>query len=144
MIKVVKKFGHSEFADGRRKLKVEEFTNFIKKNPRNEFVIITKEYLCCSDEGGFQVDLKHMYYIQVQHYNKKHYAGTRVTFLSGKDTKRLGSSNYNGFQVPCIKGEICNIYEVKYEVKEGEVFNCCDGEYFETKNLIEEFYELSF
>lgn len=139
-----------EYIQGNGKLSEEEFTNHINNNSdTNEFIITTKEHICSSDKNCGSVLLRHVYYIRVKKYNRKHYVGCRMTFLDiANKTQYLGSDNYDGFNVPRIKGVINGVYEVKtlfLSRKKEIIFTGMSGEDFNIKELKKQFkYELEY
>ena len=140
-----------EYIQGNGKLSEEEFTTHINNNSNtNEFIITTKEHVCCADKKNCgSVLLRHIYYIRVKKYNRKHYIGCKMTFLDmGNKTQYLGSDNYDGFNIPHIKGVINGVYEVKtlfLSRKKEIIFTGMSGEDFNIKELKKQFkYELEY
>lgn len=143
IIKKIEDLGRT-FINGREKLFEDEFTKYINNSDTNKFVIISKEYICSSDKPhGHPVVLNHVYYIRVKHYNKKHYVGCRMTFISAKGIFNfLGSTNFDGFNVPYIEGKIRHIYKVDTKFlskKKAFLFTGMAGSEFNIKELKKEF-----
>lgn len=142
MAKIIKKQNLKMFLNGNRKLLKEEFRKFINDSYSGKAVAITTEYICSSDNHG-QVELKHFYFIKVKHYNKKHYVGCRITFLSTKKGKKLlGATNFDLFDVPNIKGRIDYLYEIDLQftsAKKEFLFTGMGAEDFDIKHLKKEF-----